>query len=161
RRETAERPSHTRRPRVLDFGIAHAADGTSVTRTGVMTGTPGWISPEQYREGITGPAGDIFAWGALVAYAATGRLPFGSGAPDVVAFRVMSGAPDLDGIPASLHRIVEKALSKEPGDRPSAAGAAQECAELLASQVTQVVGADVVPATAVDMITALWDVPAG
>jgi serine/threonine protein kinase len=49
-------------PRVLDFGIAHAADGTSVTRTGVLTGTPGWISPEQYRQGTAGPAGDVFAW---------------------------------------------------------------------------------------------------
>ncbi|MFH9863025.1 serine/threonine-protein kinase [Streptomyces sp. NPDC017202] len=147
-------------PRVLDFGIAHAADGTSVTRTGVMTGTPGWISPEQYRAGTTGPEGDMFAWGALVAHAATGRLPFGTGAPDVVAFRVMSGEPDLDGVPAPLRPVVEKALSKEPGDRPPATGAARECAELLASQVTQVVGDGAVPATAVDTVTAVWDVPA-
>ncbi|MEU6551670.1 serine/threonine-protein kinase [Streptomyces sp. NPDC046915] len=146
-------------PRVLDFGIAHAADGTSVTRTGVMTGTPGWISPEQYRQGSAGSAGDVFAWGALVAYAATGRLPFGAGAPDVVAFRVMSGDADLDGVSAALRRIVEKALAKEPGDRPSAAEAAQECTALLASQVTQVTGDDAVPATAVDMITAVWEVP--
>ncbi|GGW43927.1 hypothetical protein GCM10010503_20760 [Streptomyces lucensis JCM 4490] len=146
-------------PRVLDFGIAHAADGTSVTRTGVMTGTPGWISPEQYREGAAGPAGDMFAWGALVAYAGTGRLPFGAGAPDVVAFRVMSGEADLDGVPAPLRGVVDRALAQEPGDRPSAAQAAQECAVLLASQVTQVAGAG--PATAVDMVAAAWDVPAG
>ncbi|MFD8229038.1 serine/threonine-protein kinase [Streptomyces massasporeus] len=147
-------------PRVLDFGIAHAADGTSVTRTGVMTGTPGWISPEQYRQGSAGPAGDVFAWGALVAYAATGRLPFGAGAPDVVAFRVMSGEADLDGVPVLLRRIVEKALAQEPDDRPSAAEAAQECAVLLASQVTQAAGADASPATAADMITAAWEMPA-
>lgn len=66
---------------MLDFGIAHAADGTSVTRSGVMTGTPGWISPEYYRTGIARPEGDMFAWGTLVTYAATGRLPFGAGAP--------------------------------------------------------------------------------
>ncbi|MGY3200455.1 serine/threonine-protein kinase [Streptomyces sp. TE5632] len=147
-------------PRVLDFGIAHAADGTSVTRTGVMTGTPGWISPEHYRTGTTGPESDMFAWGALLAYAATGRLPFGAGAPDVVAFRVMSGKPDLDGVPAPLRQIAEKALAKEPDARPSAAEAAQACAELLASQVTQVVPADAGSATAVEMVTALWDVPA-
>ncbi|WP_323137194.1 MULTISPECIES: protein kinase [unclassified Streptomyces] len=89
-------------PRVLDFGIAHALDGTSVTRTGVMTGTAGWISPEGYRAGAVGPAGDVFAWGALVAYAATGRLPFGTGVPDAVAVRVMSGDPDIAGIPDDL-----------------------------------------------------------
>lgn len=50
-------------PRLLDFGIAHALDGTSVTRTGVLTGTPGWISPEQYQIGTSDAASDVFAWG--------------------------------------------------------------------------------------------------
>ncbi|MFH9011382.1 serine/threonine-protein kinase [Streptomyces sp. NPDC017943] len=145
-------------PRLLDFGIAHAADGTSLTRTGVMTGTPGWISPEQYRQGSAGPAGDMFAWAALVAYAATGRLPFGAGAPDVVAFRVMSGEADLDGVPVLLRRVVEKALVQEPGDRPAAVEAAEECAALLASQVTQAAGAGAAPAPG-DMITAAWEIP--
>ncbi|MEW2155155.1 serine/threonine-protein kinase [Streptomyces sp. NPDC007189] len=148
-------------PRVLDFGIAHAADGTSVTRTGVTTGTPGWISPEQYRAGTAGPAGDMFAWGALVAYAGTGRLPFGTGAPDVVAFRVMSGEADLAGVPAPLRALVEKALAQEPGDRPPATEAARECAALLASQATQAASAGPPPATAADMVAAVWDVPAG
>ncbi|MFE7767029.1 serine/threonine-protein kinase [Streptomyces sp. NPDC057438] len=148
-------------PRVLDFGIAHASDGTSVTRTGVMTGTPGWISPEQYRQGTAGPAGDIFAWGALVAYAATGRLPFGAGAPDVVAFRVMSGEPDLDGVATSLRPILETALSKEPADRPAATEVARLCGALLASQATQVVGIDALPTQAGDVVAQLWDVPAG
>ncbi|MEU6278593.1 protein kinase [Streptomyces populi] len=129
-------------PQVLDFGIAHALDGTSVTRTGVMTGTPGWISPEHYRTGAVGPHGDVFAWGALVAYAATGRLPFGSGAVDAVAFRVMSAEPDLDGVPADLLPLVEKALAKEPADRPSAAQLASAGAELLAAQATAVATLD-------------------
>ncbi|MEG8279138.1 serine/threonine-protein kinase [Streptomyces sp. AHA2] len=146
-------------PRLLDFGVAHAADGTSVTRTGIMTGTPGWISPEQYRQGGAGPAGDVFAWGALVAYAATGRLPFGAGAPDVVAFRVMSGEADLDGVPEPLRRVVVKALAQEPGDRPTAAEVAEECAGLLASQVTQAAGTGAAQATG-DMITAAWEIPA-
>ena len=149
-------------PRVLDFGIAHAADGTTVTRTGVISGTPGWISPEQYRQGTAGPAGDVFAWGALVAYAATGRLPFGSGAPDVVAFRVMSGEYDLNGVPAALRPIVERALGQEPDDRPSAAEAARECSGALAAQATQVGDAGTASrsATVVDMVAAVWDIPA-
>ncbi|MGW3911492.1 protein kinase domain-containing protein [Streptomyces sp. NPDC005070] len=125
-------------PQVLDFGIAHAMDGTSVTRTGVLTGTPGWISPEHYRTGEVGPHGDVFAWGALVAYAATGRLPFGSGAVGAVAFRVMSGEPDLNGVPSDLLPLAEKALSKEPTGRPPAAQLAARAAELLAVQATAV-----------------------
>ncbi|MGW4599721.1 protein kinase domain-containing protein [Streptomyces sp. NPDC004457] len=149
-------------PRVLDFGIARAADGTSVTRTGVMTGTPGWISPEYYRTSAAGPEGDMFAWGALVAYAATGRLPFGTGAPDVVAFRVMSEDPDLDGVPGELREVVESALAKEPADRISAASAAQECSRLLASQATQVLaGGDAPAPTRVgELVTAVWEIPA-
>ncbi|MEV7688894.1 protein kinase domain-containing protein [Streptomyces bungoensis] len=132
-------------PRVLDFGIAHAADGTSVTRTGVLTGTPGWISPEYYRDGTAGPEGDMFAWGALVAHAATGRLPFGAGAPDAVAFRVMSGEPDLSGTSPELREVVETALAKAPADRIRAATAAETCSRLLAAQATQVVAGPASP----------------
>ncbi len=148
-------------PRVLDFGIAHAADGTSVTRTGVMTGTPGWISPEHYRTGTSGPAGDVFAWGALVAYAATGRLPFGSGAPDVVAYRVMSEAPELTGVPHSLRELVEQALAKNPDERPSAREAADRCVTLLAAQATRVLPATAAmePTLVGNLIEAEWHIP--
>ncbi|MFD8733854.1 serine/threonine-protein kinase [Streptomyces sp. NPDC059618] len=146
-------------PRVLDFGIAHADDDTRVTRPGATTGTPGWISPEQYRTGATGSEGDMFAWGALVAYAATGKSPFGTGAPDAVAVRVISGEPDLDGVPAPLREIVLRALAKDPAERPSAADAAEECYELLAAQLIQAMRADTLFTRAEDMITAVWDMP--
>ncbi|MGW9118310.1 serine/threonine-protein kinase [Streptomyces sp. NPDC055663] len=146
-------------PRVLDFGIAHAADGTSVTRTGILTGTPGWISPEHYRTGTTGPEGDMFAWGALMAFAATGRVPFGGGAPDSVAYRVMSEEPDLRGLPGELHAIVSSALAKEPGDRATARHAAEACTVLLAAQATQVAPAGVEPTLVGDLVAARWDLP--
>ncbi|WP_079195635.1 serine/threonine protein kinase [Streptomyces acidiscabies] len=149
-------------PRMLDFGIAHAADGTSVTRTGVLTGTPGWISPEHYRSGVSTAEGDLFAWGALVAHAATGRLPFGGGAPEAVAYRVMSGAPDLDGLPEELKEVVERALAKEPSERPDAAGAAESCAHLLAAETTRILTPDETtrtddsPESLGELVTAQW-----
>ncbi|MFF4806073.1 protein kinase [Streptomyces sp. NPDC001351] len=148
-------------PRVLDFGIAHALDGTSLTRTGVMTGTPGWISPEHYRTGAVGPEGDVFAWGALIAYAATARLPFGSGAADAVAFRVMSAEPDLEGIPADLRPLVEQALSKKPSDRPSAAELEDVCTTLLAAQATAVISpvGHQPPTLISDLVSLHWDLP--
>ncbi|MFB6525630.1 serine/threonine-protein kinase [Streptomyces sp. NPDC056399] len=147
-------------PRVLDFGIAHALDGTSVTRTGVMTGTAGWISPEYYRTGMAGAAGDVFAWGALIAYAATGRLPFGTGAPDVVAFRVMSGEPDIAGVPDDLLAVVTSSLAKEPDDRPTLAVLAETCTALLAAQTTSVLSPNADTPTVIgDLVAAHWDMP--
>ncbi|MFF2502364.1 serine/threonine protein kinase [Streptomyces sp. NPDC058067] len=137
------------------------ASATSVTRTGVTTGTPGWISPEHYRTGTAGPEGDMFAWGTLVAYAATGRMPFGTGAPDVVAYRVMSAQPDLDGLPDELREPMMKALVKNPAERISAEAAAEECARLLARQATQVLGAAAEPEQTriSDCLTAEWNLP--
>ncbi|MFB6839730.1 serine/threonine protein kinase [Streptomyces sp. NPDC056361] len=146
-------------PRMLDFGIAHSVDGTSVTRTGVMTGTPGWISPEHYRTGTAGPEGDVFAWGALVAYAGTGRLPFGAGAPDAVAYRVMSEEPDLRGLPDELHELVARAVAKEPSDRPAASDAVGECVALLSAQTTQVVSPGSNPTLISDLVATQWHIP--
>ncbi|CAL9508404.1 Serine_threonine-protein kinase PknD [Nocardiopsis dassonvillei] len=107
-------------PRVLDFGIARALDQTALTRTGSLLGSPGWISPAHYRGEAVSTADDVFAWGAVVAYAATGRPPFGTGDPAGVAHRVLSGDPDLDGFDGPLADLVRRALAKEAGPRPTA-----------------------------------------
>lgn len=107
-------------PRVLDFGIARALDQTALTRTGSVLGSSGWISPAHYRGEPISTADDIFAWGALVTYAATGRPPFGGGDPAAVAHRVMSGEPDMEGFHGPLADLVRKALSKDAARRPTA-----------------------------------------
>ncbi|WP_160168056.1 serine/threonine-protein kinase [Nocardiopsis ganjiahuensis] len=108
-------------PKVLDPGIARALDETVLTRTGGLSGDSGWIAPERYRNGASTPGADVFAWGALMVLASTGREPFGTGKPQVVAGRVLWEEPDLEGVPADLLPLVGAALAKDPERRPSAA----------------------------------------
>ncbi|ASU85059.1 serine/threonine protein kinase [Nocardiopsis gilva YIM 90087] len=110
-------------PKVLDFGIARAIEESAITRTGGLFGTPGWLAPEQYGGASPDASSDMFAWGGLVAFAATGRRPFGSGTADELAIRTMEHAPDLEGVPDELRPVVAAALSKNPADRPTAAQA--------------------------------------
>ena len=105
-------------PKVLDFGIARAMAETAITRTGELFGTPGWVAPELLRGGGPSPAADVFAWGGLVAFAATGRNPFGGGSVETVAVRVLDGRPDLDGVPTDLMPLVVAAMGNEPIRRP-------------------------------------------
>lgn len=113
-------------PRVLDFGIARAVDETALTRTGSVIGSAGWISPQHYKGEAATFSDDVFAWGALVAYAATGRSPFGGGAPDAVSYRVLHETPDLTGLTGPLAVLVARALDKSSQRRPSAAELVRE-----------------------------------
>jgi Protein kinase domain len=106
-------------PKVIDFGIAQALDATSMTRTGMMVGSAGFMAPEQI-SGRPGPAADIFVWGLTVAYATTGQPPFGTGDSHAVLYRVMHGDPDIAGVPDPLRPLVAAALTKDPGQRPTA-----------------------------------------
>ncbi|AQZ68223.1 putative serine/threonine protein kinase [[Actinomadura] parvosata subsp. kistnae] len=106
-------------PRLVDFGIARALDGTSLTGTGLVIGSPGWVSPEEYLGGPTGPAADVYGWALVVVFAATGRMPYGAGRPEVLAYRVMNEAVDTSAVPAALRPMVERALSKSPHARPA------------------------------------------
>ena len=106
-------------PKVIDFGIARRQDTTAVTRTGMMIGSMGFMAPEQI-SGHPGPEADIFAWGVTVAYAATGRSPFGAGNTHSVLYRIMYGDADIASVPDSLLPLVEASLAKDPQSRPSA-----------------------------------------
>ncbi|PSK89442.1 serine/threonine protein kinase [Murinocardiopsis flavida] len=117
-------------PKVLDFGIARAVEETALTRTGGVVGTAGWMSPEQYGGGPLTGQSDIFSWGALVAFAATGQGPFGSGTASALAYRVMRSDPELEGTPAELRPLLEAALAKDPAARPTAAAALRAVEQL-------------------------------
>jgi len=110
-------------PKVIDFGIAAAADAAGLTSTGHFVGTPGWHSPEQVSgQEVTGAA-DMFAWGALLCYAATGKAPFGTGTPEIVLHRVAAAQPNVDRelIAPALRDLVGAAMSRDPAARPTAA----------------------------------------
>ncbi|MEV6105063.1 protein kinase [Streptomyces sp. NPDC051940] len=106
-------------PRVIDFGIARTDDMTR-TETGVMVGTPSYMAPETVTGGRAGPAADIFAWGAVVLYAATGEDPFRGASAMESALRVVSEDPDLGVLPEDLRAQAARALAKDPAERPSA-----------------------------------------
>ncbi|GAA1017550.1 hypothetical protein Aple_023370 [Acrocarpospora pleiomorpha] len=106
-------------PRVIDFGIARVLqDGAAVASAHV--GTPRYMAPEQIRGEEFGPAADIFAWGATIVHAATGRSPFEANTLPAVLFRVLHEPPDLGALPGHLRSLVGRCLSKDPADRPTA-----------------------------------------
>ena len=109
-------------PRLIDFGIAQAADATSATLTGQILGSPIWMAPEQVRGQPTTPAVDMFALGSILAFAATGRPPFGEGQLETVMFRILNDPPDL-GAPGEvaddLRTVLPELLAKDPTQRPS------------------------------------------
>ncbi|MGR6914253.1 WD40 repeat domain-containing serine/threonine protein kinase [[Actinomadura] parvosata] len=106
-------------PRVIDFGIARAA-GLSMTSTGELTGTPMYMAPEVFAGGRADASADVFAWGALVYFAATGRNAFEAPTTVAVIHRLLNHDPDLEVLPPGLRGLVAAALSKDPAGRPSA-----------------------------------------
>jgi hypothetical protein len=107
-------------PRVVDFGIAWYAEAPAITQAGVRVGTPAWMPPERLAADVVSPAGDVWAWGAVMAYAARGRPVVAGSSPEVVAQRVLAGEADLAGVPAWLDPWARAALSVDPAARPSA-----------------------------------------
>jgi serine/threonine kinase PknH len=115
-------------PRVIDFGISRATDGTMLTAAGTVFGTPGYMSPEQAEGKPAGPASDVFALGCVITYAAGGAGPFGTGTAASVLYRVVHGEPDLDRVPPGLREIVSRCLAKDPAARPTPAALAAAAA---------------------------------
>ncbi|MBD2895943.1 Serine/threonine-protein kinase PknD [Actinomadura sp. RB99] len=105
-------------PRVIDFGIARALDATG-TLSSTAVGTPAYMAPEQISGAPVGPAADVFAWGATMAVAATGRPAFGQDSIPAVMHRILNMAPDLGMMPEPLRGVVADCLSKDPALRPA------------------------------------------
>ncbi|MDT0345135.1 serine/threonine-protein kinase [Streptomyces litchfieldiae] len=119
-------------PRVIDFGIARAADATSLTRSGAIVGTPGFMAPEQAMNQPSTPAVDLFALGQIAVFATTGTPAFGEGASHGVLYRIVHEEPDLSGVPEALRDLTARCLAKNPAGRASLAEVIETCQRLAA-----------------------------
>ena len=131
-------------PRVIDFGISRAAEASALTQSGTVMGSPGYMSPEQAEGREVGPPGDVFSLGAVLAFAAVGQGPFGTGSTPALMYRVVHGQPDTARLSGAVRPLVERCLAKDPGQRPTTAellaelGAAQLSADWLPAPLTEV-----------------------
>ncbi|MDL4771772.1 MULTISPECIES: serine/threonine-protein kinase [Thermomonosporaceae] len=112
-------------PVVIDFGIAQGADATRLTATGMVIGTPGYLAPEIIEGEDAGEPSDVHSWAGTVAYAATGRPPFGAGTFESIFFKIMQGKPDLSGVPDGLLPVLRSAMARHPAERPTAVNLVQ------------------------------------
>ena len=106
-------------PKVIDFGIAQVLEATAVTKAGFTVGSAGFMAPEQIM-GRAASAADLFSWAVTIAYAASGRSPFGTGTTEAILYRILHDTPDFAGVPGSLLPQITAALAKEPQARPTA-----------------------------------------
>ena len=107
-------------PRLIDFGIARALDGTAITASGHIVGTPAFMSPEQAEGLDTGPASDVFSLASVLAFAASGTPPFGTDRPATTLYRVVHAEPGAYRSPA-LRTLIAACLAKQPAARPALA----------------------------------------
>ncbi|MET9553124.1 serine/threonine-protein kinase [Streptomyces sp. NPDC006645] len=116
-------------PRLIDFGIARATDGTaSLTSTGVSVGSPGYMAPEQILgKGVTGAA-DIFSLGAVLAYATAGVSPFSGDSSAALLYKVVHEEPELGALDGDMKELVAHCLAKDPAARPTPADIAERLA---------------------------------
>jgi outer membrane protein assembly factor BamB len=128
-------------PRVIDFGISRALEKTAMTSTGMIVGTPSYMSPEQAEGARVGPPSDVFSLGCVIVFAATGMGPFGNGPQASMLYRVVHAQPALGEVPGGLRELAAACLAKAPAGRPglaalvdaTAAGRAPDEGDALAS----------------------------
>jgi eukaryotic-like serine/threonine-protein kinase len=108
-------------PRVIDIAISG---------TGQSIGLPGYLSPEQAVGGEVGPPADIFSLGAVLAFAASGNGPFGTGSLPALVYRAVHQPPALEGVPGELRPLIERCLAKAPEARPTASDLLAELADV-------------------------------
>ncbi|MGW2703590.1 protein kinase domain-containing protein [Streptomyces sp. NPDC001340] len=146
-------------PRVIDFGIARAADTTALTSSGVTVGTPAFMSPEQAAGRAVGPQSDVFALGQVAAFAALGRSAHGDGPSHAMLYRIVHEEADLTGLPVELTELVRRCLAKEPDARPSLGEVLALCSA--ASGATQLRRPeDWLPGAVTTVIAGRYDAPA-
>ncbi|GGV17911.1 serine/threonine protein kinase [Streptomyces filipinensis] len=119
-------------PRVIDFGISTAADGTAYTATGAAIGTPSFMAPEQASGDEATAATDVFALGQTAAFAALGRPLYGDGPAINVLYRIVHSEPDLSLLPEPLRPLLARCLAAEPAERVTAAEVVEWCRQRLA-----------------------------
>ncbi|MFI5066034.1 MAG: protein kinase, partial [Streptosporangiales bacterium] len=108
-------------PRVIDFGLSRVVGNQAPSLSGLVSGTPGFMSPEQAKGEPVGPASDVFSLGSLLAFASTGSGPFGMGSSVTIMDRIVHGRPDLADVPESLRPLAEACLARDQASRPGLA----------------------------------------
>ncbi|MEL5955717.1 serine/threonine-protein kinase [Streptomyces sp. CLV115] len=117
-------------PLVIDFGISLVGGATALTNAGAVVGTVGFMSPEQLTGRPVGTASDVFSLGAVVALAAGGNAPFGTGSAPEVMFRSVYEEPDVSSVPSELRDVVARCLAKDPQQRPTVGALLDELAAM-------------------------------
>lgn len=144
-------------PRVIDFGIARAADATALTGTGASVGTPVFMAPEQASFGTVTPATDIFALGQIAAFAAIGSPAYGQGPSHAVLYRIVHEDPDLSRVPPELLPLVTRCLTRDPDGRPGLTEIIELCHEISPTALRQ--GEDWLPQAVAGSITERLHLP--
>jgi hypothetical protein len=139
-------------PRVIDFGIARAAEATAMTRTGMRVGSPPFMAPEQAEGLPVSPAIDVFALGSLAMYAATGRPPFGDGSEAAILYRIVHHEPDLAGCQPPVRELIGRCLAKDRAERPSPDAIIRYCRDRTTGQAAPTAEPWLPPAVAADLV---------